>query len=99
MLAAWSGIRPLVFDPNKPDTQSVARNHIIEVSTNNLVTIAGGECRCVCVWGGGGVVCVGEGEWVCGGGCACVCVCVCMCTCMLACVYACINMCVFVYVQ
>ena len=31
------------MDPNKKDTQSIARNHIIEVSDGNLVTIAGGE--------------------------------------------------------
>ncbi|KAJ8983687.1 hypothetical protein NQ317_003476 [Molorchus minor] len=43
VLSAWSGIRPLVSDPNKPDTQSLARNHIIHVSESNLVTIAGGK--------------------------------------------------------
>lgn len=43
VLAAWSGIRPLVRDPNSKDTQSIARNHIIEVSNSNLVTIAGGK--------------------------------------------------------
>ncbi|CAH1961953.1 unnamed protein product [Acanthoscelides obtectus] len=43
VLSAWSGIRPLVQDPNKPDTQSLARNHIIHVSPANLVTIAGGK--------------------------------------------------------
>ncbi|KRT78466.1 FAD dependent oxidoreductase [Oryctes borbonicus] len=43
VLSAWSGIRPLVSDPNKPDTQSLARNHIIHVSSSNLVTIAGGK--------------------------------------------------------
>lgn len=43
VLSAWSGIRPLVSDPNKPDTQSLARNHIIHVSNSNLVTIAGGK--------------------------------------------------------
>lgn len=43
--AAWSGIRPLVMDPNKKDTQSISRNHIIEVSEGGLVTIAGGEWR------------------------------------------------------
>ena len=42
VLAAWSGIRPLVFDPNKADTQSVARNHVIEVRDSKLVTISGG---------------------------------------------------------
>ncbi|KAK9746941.1 EF-hand domain pair [Popillia japonica] len=43
VLSAWSGIRPLVSDPNKPDTQSLARNHIIHVSNSNLITIAGGK--------------------------------------------------------
>ena len=39
------------MDPNKKDTQSIARNHVIEVSDSNLVTIAGGEGR----GSGGGV--------------------------------------------
>lgn len=43
VLSAWSGIRPLVSDPNKEDTQSLARNHIVHVSPSNLVTIAGGK--------------------------------------------------------
>lgn len=43
VLSAWSGIRPLVSDPNKDDTQSLARNHIVHVSKSNLVTIAGGK--------------------------------------------------------
>ncbi|XP_075264256.1 glycerol-3-phosphate dehydrogenase, mitochondrial-like isoform X2 [Convolutriloba macropyga] len=41
--AAWSGIRPLVKDPSKGDTQSLARNHIVEVDDTNLVTLAGGK--------------------------------------------------------
>ena len=41
VLSAWSGIRPLVLNPNKKDTQSIARNHIIHVSTSGLVTIGG----------------------------------------------------------
>ena len=41
--AAWNGIRPLIMDPNKKDTQSIARNHVIEVSDSKLVTIAGGN--------------------------------------------------------
>ena len=41
VMAAWSGIRPLVCDPNKSSTQSIARNHIIEVADNKLITIAG----------------------------------------------------------
>ncbi|XP_022905976.2 glycerol-3-phosphate dehydrogenase, mitochondrial [Onthophagus taurus] len=43
VLSAWSGIRPLVSDPNKADTQSLARNHIIHVSPSKLITIAGGK--------------------------------------------------------
>ncbi|VDK53061.1 unnamed protein product [Anisakis simplex] len=43
VLSAWSGLRPLVRDPNKKDTKSLARNHIIEVSKSNLITIAGGK--------------------------------------------------------
>lgn len=41
VLSAWSGIRPLVLNPNARDTQSIARNHIIEVSNTNMITIAG----------------------------------------------------------
>ncbi|KAK6010032.1 hypothetical protein OSTOST_24980, partial [Ostertagia ostertagi] len=33
VMSAWSGLRPLVRDPNKKDTKSIARNHIIEVRT------------------------------------------------------------------
>ncbi len=43
VLAAWSGIRPLVLNPNKKDTQSIARNHIIQVSDSGLVTIGGNQ--------------------------------------------------------
>lgn len=43
VLSAWSGIRPLVSDPNKLDTQSLVRNHLVHVSPTNLVTIAGGK--------------------------------------------------------
>jgi hypothetical protein len=45
VLSAWSGIRPLVTNPNSKDTQSLARNHIIEVSNSNLITIAGQRTR------------------------------------------------------
>ncbi|KTF94542.1 hypothetical protein cypCar_00011563 [Cyprinus carpio] len=40
VLAAWSGIRPLVTDPNSKDTQSICRNHIVNISDSGLVTIA-----------------------------------------------------------
>ncbi|CAI4225831.1 unnamed protein product [Auanema sp. JU1783] len=43
VMSAWAGLRPLVRDPNKKDTKSLARNHIIEVSESGLVTIAGGK--------------------------------------------------------
>lgn len=43
VLAAWSGIRPLVIDPNSKSTASIARNHLILVSKSGLVTIAGGK--------------------------------------------------------
>ncbi|XP_061571399.1 glycerol-3-phosphate dehydrogenase, mitochondrial isoform X2 [Cololabis saira] len=43
VLAAWSGIRPLVTDPDSKDTQSICRNHIVSISASGLVTIAGGK--------------------------------------------------------
>ncbi|NXG22728.1 GPDM protein, partial [Grallaria varia] len=43
VLAAWSGIRPLVTDPNSKDTQSISRNHVVTISASGLVTIAGGK--------------------------------------------------------
>ncbi|KAI7898360.1 FAD dependent oxidoreductase-domain-containing protein [Cokeromyces recurvatus] len=43
VLAAWSGIRPLVRDPEAKNTESLVRNHMINVSENKLLTIAGGK--------------------------------------------------------
>ncbi|XP_004703986.1 glycerol-3-phosphate dehydrogenase, mitochondrial [Echinops telfairi] len=43
VLAAWSGIRPLVTDPKSADTQSISRNHVVDVSDCGLITIAGGK--------------------------------------------------------
>ncbi|XP_075036948.1 glycerol-3-phosphate dehydrogenase, mitochondrial isoform X2 [Mixophyes fleayi] len=43
VLAAWSGIRPLVTNPNSTDTQSISRNHVVDVGDSGLVTIAGGK--------------------------------------------------------
>lgn len=43
VLAAWSGLRPLVSDPSSKDTASLSRNHVIDVSESKLVTIAGGK--------------------------------------------------------
>lgn len=41
--AAWSGLRPLVSDPNAADTAKLSRDHIINVSPSGLLTIAGGK--------------------------------------------------------
>lgn len=43
VLAAWSGIRPLVSDPKSKNTEALSRNHVIDISDGNLVTIAGGK--------------------------------------------------------
>ena len=39
----WSGLRPLVRDPNKSDTAKLARDHVIEISPSQLFTITGGK--------------------------------------------------------
>lgn len=41
--SAWSGLRPLVKDPSAKDTQSLVRNHLINVSDTGLLTISGGK--------------------------------------------------------
>ncbi|KAJ5226661.1 Glycerol-3-phosphate dehydrogenase [Penicillium citrinum] len=43
VLAAWSGIRPLVRDPNKTSSQALVRNHLVSVSRSGLLTCAGGK--------------------------------------------------------
>ncbi|CAI7642536.1 unnamed protein product [Penicillium manginii] len=43
VLAAWSGIRPLVRDPNKTSSQALVRNHLVSVSASGLLTCAGGK--------------------------------------------------------
>ncbi|KAI0884814.1 FAD dependent oxidoreductase-domain-containing protein [Annulohypoxylon maeteangense] len=43
VLAAWSGIRPLVKDPKAKNTQSLVRNHLVDISDSGLVTCAGGK--------------------------------------------------------
>ncbi|GAA6059917.1 hypothetical protein JCM10212_005300 [Sporobolomyces blumeae] len=43
VLSAWSGLRPLVKDPDAKDTQSLVRNHLINISQSGLLTIAGGK--------------------------------------------------------
>jgi len=43
VLAAWSGIRPLVKDPKAKNTESLVRNHLIDLSPSGLLTCAGGK--------------------------------------------------------
>ncbi|GAB7345417.1 hypothetical protein MBLNU457_3755t1 [Dothideomycetes sp. NU457] len=43
VLAAWSGIRPLVRDPKKSASEGLVRNHLITTSDSGLVTISGGK--------------------------------------------------------
>ena len=43
VLAAWSGIRPLVRDPKKAASEGLVRNHLITTSESGLVTISGGK--------------------------------------------------------
>ncbi|WP_319412725.1 FAD-dependent oxidoreductase [uncultured Cohaesibacter sp.] len=41
--SAWSGIRPLVFNPHAKDTSQLARDHVIIEDKSGLVTISGGK--------------------------------------------------------
>lgn len=43
VLAAWSGIRPLVKNPNAKNTESLVRSHLITTSPSGLLTCAGGK--------------------------------------------------------
>lgn len=43
VLATWSGIRPLVRDPNAKNTESLARNHLITLSNSGLLSCVGGK--------------------------------------------------------
>ncbi|KAF2840755.1 DAO-domain-containing protein [Patellaria atrata CBS 101060] len=43
VLAAWSGIRPLVRDPKAKKTEGLVRNHLITTSTSGLITCSGGK--------------------------------------------------------
>lgn len=42
VLSHWTGLRPLVADPDSPNTAQLARDHVIQVSPSKLITIAGG---------------------------------------------------------
>ncbi len=41
--AAWSGLRPLVSNPDAADTAGLSRDHVVNVSEGGLLTIAGGK--------------------------------------------------------
>ena len=41
--AVWCGLRPLVSNPKAADTAKVSRDHVVHVSSGNLITIAGGK--------------------------------------------------------
>ncbi|KAK5673973.1 mitochondrial glycerol-3-phosphate dehydrogenase, partial [Elasticomyces elasticus] len=43
VLAAWSGIRPLVRDPKVKSSEALVRNHLVTVSPSGLLTCAGGK--------------------------------------------------------
>jgi glycerol-3-phosphate dehydrogenase len=43
VLAAWSGIRPLVKDPKAPATEGLVRNHLVTTSPSGLLTCSGGK--------------------------------------------------------
>ncbi|KAF2155602.1 DAO-domain-containing protein [Myriangium duriaei CBS 260.36] len=43
VLAAWSGIRPLVRDPKKSKSEGLVRNHLVTTSESGLITISGGK--------------------------------------------------------
>ena len=43
VLSAWSGLRPLVRNPNSASTEGLVRNHMIHVGNSGMVTIAGGK--------------------------------------------------------
>jgi glycerol-3-phosphate dehydrogenase len=43
VLAAWSGIRPLVRDPNASATEGLVRNHLVTTSPSGLMTCSGGK--------------------------------------------------------
>lgn len=43
VLSTWSGLRPLIKNPGAKDTARLSRDHEIEISDSNLITIAGGK--------------------------------------------------------
>lgn len=43
ILAAWTGLRPLIIDPLAFNTQQIVRHHLLLASPSRLLTIAGGK--------------------------------------------------------
>lgn len=43
VLAIWTGIRPLVKDTKKQNTEKIVRKHLIKIEEDNLVTLTGGK--------------------------------------------------------
>ncbi|KAK3714195.1 mitochondrial glycerol-3-phosphate dehydrogenase [Vermiconidia calcicola] len=43
VLAAWSGIRPLVRDPKQAKSEGLVRNHLVTSSPSGLITVSGGK--------------------------------------------------------
>ncbi|MCP5468259.1 MAG: FAD-dependent oxidoreductase [Deltaproteobacteria bacterium] len=43
VLSSWSGLRPLVSDPNFADTAKLSRDHVINISPSGLITLTGGK--------------------------------------------------------
>lgn len=41
--SVWCGIRPLVRDLKSKNTASIARNHVIHIDDNKLITLSGGK--------------------------------------------------------
>ncbi len=41
--SVWSGLRPLVFDPEAADTAQLARDHFIQVGPTRLLSVTGGK--------------------------------------------------------
>ncbi|KAF9510998.1 hypothetical protein BS47DRAFT_1373210 [Hydnum rufescens UP504] len=43
VLSAWSGLRPLIRDPNSPSSADLVRSHLVHISASGLLTVAGGK--------------------------------------------------------
>lgn len=44
VLAAWSGLRPLIRDPNSSSSKDLVRNHLISTNKESgMITVAGGK--------------------------------------------------------